>query len=88
MSTYEIKDPAARAAYEAWVATRRHFDRLEDHAAGSSEGPGWGYDPGWIAEIDVGWYTVASNHDHCTADSLEDAEAWLWNNYASHEVLP
>lgn len=90
--TYEIKDPAARAAFEKWRATRKRFDDISVHAAGSGldggGGPGYGYDPGWIADLGHGngrYYTMGSNED-CMANTLEDAEAWLWNHYAVHEV--
>lgn len=71
--------------FQEWVATKRWFDKLEDHAAGSSEGPGWGYQPGWIAVENDGWHTVASNHDYGDGD-LASLEEWLWDNYAEEQV--
>jgi len=70
--------------FDEWRATRKWFDRLEDHAAGSSETGGWGYSPGWIARNGETFWTLSDRSDY-SSESLEDAEAWLWMNYAHME---
>lgn len=79
-------------AYDKWVASRRFVNDLSEHVDffdGDGEAHGYVYDADGsfiqFMAADCRFWTISTNEDVIT-DTLEEAQKWLWNNWARYNV--